>query len=72
MNRCLNDHFAYCDTTPDTSTTGRTRDGFSYKGEFSTEHAPTPYCKLDGKSCGHLVLFTDTCKFQEVLSKKKA
>ncbi|MBA7534806.1 hypothetical protein ES705_27056 [subsurface metagenome] len=53
MNRCLNNPFAYCDTTPEYKDTPSKETVFDFEGNPHVQVTFARYCNLSSTTCGH-------------------
>ncbi len=60
MNRCLNNLFGYCDTTPSYKDTPTKKTVFDYQGRPFEQSDFTQYCQFDRGTCDHHLSYQES------------
>ncbi|MBA7553016.1 hypothetical protein ES705_45598 [subsurface metagenome] len=59
MNRCLNDPFGYCASTPEYKDTPFKETVFDFEGKPHVQAAFARYCNLSSLTCGHYFTYAE-------------
>ena len=70
MNRCLNDPFGYCSSSPDIIMLSSEFPVYNYEGRATLVPRDIPRCSKDPLTCGNYLTFTESLELAGILPSR--